>query len=534
VATAPCRAEAPAAAAAVPLTNVRAAARLADAGLRAAFDRVLCSGRYTLNATAGACCEVAAFEAEWAAFCGAAHCTAVGSGAAALQLMLLAAGIGPSDEGGWAAGRLCTHQQGCSQSNARPTGGAPQAGVLPAGTSPRLLCCKPLDLQAAVRKAAQRGPPAPPRRRQQPLRSTALISLWDPSDSPTVIVASNSYPATVFAIIHVGACAVLVEPDPATRNLSATGAAAAFTPRTRAVLATDMYGAPIDYAGLSKVAHARGAWLFTDASHAHGAESGGRPAGGLADAAAYSFYPTKNLGAIGEAGAVVTNCAAFAARARALRDYGRAPAGETLPPAPSPPRPRAQQPQQLPQQALQPQHQPHFQHQPPQFQAVGFNERMDPLQAAFLCAKLPHLPAQLAARRRIAARYLDALRGLPWLVLPQVAADTAPAWHLFVVECDTSARRDAMRTHLAARGVEAAVHYPTPPHLTPALRGHPLVRAAGADSGRGGGGATVFCLPVAEGLAGRVLSLPVCPSLSKGQVGRVIDAVLDFGGRSKL
>jgi dTDP-4-amino-4,6-dideoxygalactose transaminase len=209
--------------------------------------------------------------------------------------------------------------------------------------------------------------------------------------------------------------------------------------------------------GVPQTIPASGAPVVEDCAQAHGARLGGDRCGTLGHAGAWSFYPTKNLGALGDAGAVTTNDAGVAERARELADYAN---------------------------------------------RDGVNSRLDPLQAAFLRVKLRRLDGWNERRREIAAQYLDRLRGLPGLSLPEVPPVPKPVWHQFVVR---HARRDGLRKFLAERGIETMVHYPRPPH-----------RVLGYD----------FDLPGADALAATVLSLPVGPHLSDRDVGRVIEATI--------
>ncbi|KAI9015615.1 glutamine--scyllo-inositol transaminase [Hyaloraphidium curvatum] len=291
-----------------------------------------------------------------------------------------------------------------------------------------------------------------------------------------VIVAANTYIATVLAVSRVGATPVFVEPDPATRNLDPAAAERAITPKTRAILSVDLYGHPAPYPELASLAARRNLLFFSDAAQSHGARVRGRPIASWCHAAAFSFYPSKNLGALGEAGAVVTSDPQLAEKIAALRNYGS----------------RSRYVHDL----------------------VGSNERMDPLQAAFLMDKLPHLDALNARRREVARKYLDLLRGTPGLGLPPDPGpgDAEPSWHLFAA---THPRRDALIAHLAGRGIDALVHYPVPPHLSGAYAGMGLGRGA---------------FPAAEKLADEVVSLPCCPFMDDGMVGRVVEAVREFAG----
>ena len=280
-----------------------------------------------------------------------------------------------------------------------------------------------------------------------------------------VIVASNSYIATLLAVTMAGATPVLVEPDALTHNLDPALVEAAITPRTRVILPTHLYGQPVDLDPLLALAIRHGLKLLEDAAQAHGSSYRERPIGAHGHAVAWSFYPSKNLGALGDGGAVTTNDPMLADRIRTLGNYGS--------------------------------------HVRYVNEIRGFNSRLDPLQAAVLSAKLPLLEEWNERRARIAARYLDELGGCD-LELPVVPEWAAPAWHLFVVQSDD---RDALQRRLADAGVQTLIHYPIPPHRQQAY----------ADLGHGPGS-----FPVAERLAARVLSLPIGPHLTISQVDQVI------------
>lgn len=283
-----------------------------------------------------------------------------------------------------------------------------------------------------------------------------------------VLVPSNTYIATWLAVTHVGATPVPVEPDLATSNLDPAGLAAARTPRTRAILPVHLYGQPCRMPEILAFAARHGLAVVEDNAQAQGATFEGQRTGSFGTANATSFYPTKNLGALGDAGAVTTNDAALAEQVRRLRSYG----------------------------ATRKNH-----HELP-----GYNSRLDELQAAVLRVKLRYLPTWTAQRRQIAAWYQAHLAGIPGLRLPAVAAGAAPVWHLYVVH---TARRDALQQHLAARGIETLVHYPVPPHLQPAYA--PLGHVAGS-------------LPIAEALAATCLSLPLWPGMTESMVATVAQA----------
>lgn len=284
-----------------------------------------------------------------------------------------------------------------------------------------------------------------------------------------VLVPSNTYIATWLAVSHVGATPVPVEPDPATSNLDPAQLAAAITPRTRAVVPVHIYGQPCCMTEIMAFAQQYGLLVVEDNAQAHGATWAGQPTGSFGHANATSFYPTKNLGALGDAGAITTANAALAARLRQLRSYGAERKNE--------------------------------------HETLGYNSRLDELQAAVLRVKLTHLPAWTAQRRQLAAWYGEYLAAVPGLRLPAVAAGAEPVWHLYVVHTE---RRDALRAHLAAAGIETLVHYPVPPHLQPAYAG--LGMAAGS-------------LPVAEKLAATCLSLPLWPGMTEEMIATVSCAI---------
>lgn len=282
-----------------------------------------------------------------------------------------------------------------------------------------------------------------------------------------VIVPAFTFVATAFAVSLVGAKPVFADVDAQTCNLDPASVAAAVTPRTRAVIAVHLYGVPAPMEPLAALTRSRGLLLLEDCAQAHGARYHGRPTGGLADGGAHSFYPTKNLGALGDAGAITTQDAALAERLRQLRSYGQ--------------REKYVHP------------------------TLGRNSRLDPLQAALLNVKLGHLDSFNLRRAEIAETYRRRLAGLG-LGMQQVPPECSSAHHLFVV---WHPRRDALRTALEARGVETLVHYPVPVHHQ-APYGHPTANPA---------------LAVAERLSSQVLSLPLYPEMNDLDVAGVVDGV---------
>lgn len=357
----------------VPFLDVRAGYEELREEIDEAVARVLNSGRYILGE------EVEAFEAQFAAFCGAGHCIGTGNGLDALHLALLAVGVEPGDE---------------------------------------------------------------------------------------VIVPSNTFIATWLAVSYAGAVPVPVEPDKATHNLDPNLVEAAISPRTRAILPTHLYGQPADLDPLLDIARRHGLKLVEDAAQAHGAEYKGRRVGSHGDAIAWSFYPGKNLGALGDGGAVTTNDPEIAARVRLLGNYGSSRK---------------------------------YVHD-----LRGFNSRLDPLQAAVLAVKLRHLKDWNRRRAERAQVYSTALAELGPPTVPDWAQ---PSWHLYVIQSDD---RDRLVERLRDDGIETLIHYPIPPHRQQAYSG----------------GVTDPTLPIADRLASRILSLPMGPHLMLEQTEWVADRVL--------
>jgi dTDP-4-amino-4,6-dideoxygalactose transaminase len=330
--------------------------------------------------------ELADFEREFAAWCGAAHAVGVNSGTDALVLALRALELGPEDE---------------------------------------------------------------------------------------VVTCGHTFFATVAAILLAGARPVLVDPDSDSLLLSAAGLRAALSPRTRAVIPVHLYGrlAPMDE--LLEVAREAGLHVVEDAAQAHGArDARGRRAGSFG-VGAFSFHPSKNLGAFGDGGAVTTSDAALAARLSVLRNLGKRSKHEVA--------------------------------------ELSGNSKLDVLQAALLRVKLRHADAWNARRRALAARYRAALAGVPDLRLPDDPGGEAHVWHLFVVR---SPQRDALREHLRRRGINAGLHYPIPPHRQPL---GPMRLVGGA-------------LPLTEELARTVLTLPLSHELTEDEIDLVCEEVLAFHG----
>jgi dTDP-4-amino-4,6-dideoxygalactose transaminase len=298
---------------------------------------------------------------------------------------------------------------------------------------------------------------------------TLVLRAWGLGAGDEVIVPSNTYIATWLAASHVGATPVAVEPVEATYNLDPQRLEDAITPRTRAILPVHLYGQPADMGPIVEIARRRGLRVLEDCAQSQGARYRGKRAGSLADAAGFSFYPGKNLGAFGDAGAVTTDDDALARTLRTLRNYGSEVKYHN--------------------------------------EVQGFNSRLDELQAALLRPRLAALDAWNARRQRIARQYLGAFADTG-LRLPGEADGCESVWHLFVVR---SRNRDALQQALAARGVGTMVHYPVPPHLQPAYAQLGLARGA---------------YPLSEAIHAEVLSLPMGPHLGEAEVQHVIESVI--------
>lgn len=295
----------------------------------------------------------------------------------------------------------------------------------------------------------------------------ALLALEvGPGDE--VIVPSNTYIATWLSVSQCGATPVPVEPDEATYNIDPARIEAAITPRTKVILPVHLYGQPANLDPILAIARKHELRVLEDAAQAHGARYKGQRIGAHGDVVAWSFYPGKNLGAIGDGGAVTTNDPAIADRIRVLRNYGS----------------RVKYVNEVP----------------------GFNSRLDPIQAAVLRVKLMVLDEWNERRKAIASRYLQGLVGTN-LVLPYVPDWADAVWHLFVVR---HPQRDEFVQALTRRHVGTLIHYPIPPHLQGAYA------AMGYKSG---------ALPIAETLANEVVSLPIGPQLPLVSVKAICQAV---------
>jgi dTDP-4-amino-4,6-dideoxygalactose transaminase len=366
----------------VPFLDLRSTHESLREKIVSGLDRIIDSGAFVNGP------DVTAFEEEWAAYCGSAHCVGVASGLDALRLSLLACGAGPGDE---------------------------------------------------------------------------------------VVVPAMTFVATAEAVTQTGATPVLVDIGPdATIDVHAV--AAAVGTRTRAIVPVHLYGQLADMSAISTLATARGLAVVEDACQAHAATRDGLRAGAVGRAGCFSFYPGKNLGAMGDAGAVTTTDDALARRVRALREHGQTAK---------------------------------YRHE-----VEGFTARLDTFQALVLRHKLPHLDGWTEQRRLAAAFYAERLSGVGDLGLPHVAGGSQPVWHLFTV---TTADPTALAAHLAEAGIATGRHYPDPVHLTPAFA------RLGYQAGS---------FPVAERLARTTLSLPLYPGLEEHQLEHVVSCVRAyFDGR---
>ena len=290
-----------------------------------------------------------------------------------------------------------------------------------------------------------------------------------------VVTVANTFIATGEAILLAGARPVFVDVEPLTHTMDPAKVEAAITPRTKVVLPVHLYGHPADTTAIGEVARRHGLPVLEDAAQAHGAEWRGRRAGALGHAACFSFYPTKNLGAFGDAGMVLSSDEGFVARVRQVANHG---AGT---------------------------------HRYDNV-VLGTNSRLDTLQAAILRVKLRHLERWNAERAERAAAYSKALQGAPGVVTPHEREGARSAWHLYTVRVP---ERDALADHLKSRGIGTAIHYPRPIHLQASMA------SAGGQPGD---------LPVSEQLSREVLCLPLFPELPLEDVARVAGEVRAFVG----
>lgn len=284
-----------------------------------------------------------------------------------------------------------------------------------------------------------------------------------------VIVPSNTYIASALAVTHVGATPIFVEPREDTFNIDPNKIESAINVRTKAILPVHLYGQSCEMAAIMNIAKKHDLRVVEDNAQSHGARFNGRLTGSWGDLSGTSFYPGKNLGALGDGGAVTTKSEVLARKVRTLRNYGSTRKYYN--------------------------------------EVIGFNKRLDELQAAFLSVKLPHMDKWTAQRQSLAAQYLTDLEGVGDLILPYTHPMATHVYHLFVVRTD---KRDELQQHLNAEGIGTLIHYPIPPHLQKAYEslGH----------GRGD-------FPIAERMAASCLSLPMYPGLTHQQVDEVVAVI---------
>lgn len=304
------------------------------------------------------------------------------------------------------------------------------------------------------------------------LRLSLLAMDVGPGDE--VLVPSNTYIATWLAVSQCGATPVPVEPLEATYNMDPGRIEALITGRTKAIIPVHLYGQPADMDPILAVARRHDLWVLEDAAQAHGARYKGKRIGGHGDAVAWSFYPSKNLGALGDAGAVTTNEPGLNDRIRLLRNYGA----------------RTKYVNEI----------------------QGFNSRLDPVQAAALRVKLKYLDEWNARRAQIAGRYIAAFKGLP-ITVPHVPEWAKPVWHLFVIR---HKERDMIAKRLRDAGIDTLIHYPIPPHRQAAYQ---CLKPASPS------------LPISEAIHAEVLSLPMDPMMSADHVDAVVNAVVSVFDR---
>lgn len=298
-----------------------------------------------------------------------------------------------------------------------------------------------------------------------------VLRAWGIGAGDEVIVPSNTYIATWLAVSYAGATPIPVEPDWHTCNIDPTAIEAAVTPRTKAIMPVHLYGQCADMDPINEIARRHNLKVLEDAAQAHGACYLGSRAGSLGDAAGFSFYPGKNLGALGDGGAITTNDEQLAHRVRVLRNYGSQVKYQNL--------------------------------------CKGYNTRLDELQASFLRVKLPELDADNMKRREIANFYTKHLKGLP-LALPASKPELDAVHHLYVIR---TPQRDSLMTALQQAGIGTMIHYPIPPHLQSAYKELHLPHGS---------------LPVAERIHNEVLSLPISPVMSLADAEYAVNHVHKF------
>jgi len=301
-----------------------------------------------------------------------------------------------------------------------------------------------------------------------------ILKAYQIGQGDEVIVPGNTFIATWLAVSYVGATPIGVDPLVDTFNIDPHLIEQAITPRTKAIIAVHLYGRPADMHAIQAIANKHQLKVIEDAAQAHGACLHGKKAGGLGDAAGFSFYPGKNLGALGDGGAITTNDDVLAEKLRALRNYGSSVRYEHT--------------------------------------FAGINSRLDEVQSAILRVKLKHLDSENHARAIIAKRYITEIHN-PLCELPKTNDDHDSAWHLFVIQ---TSHRAALVEKLTHDGIQTLIHYPKPCHLQDAYRELNIRLNMRAQ------------LPISEELAGRILSIPIDPSMSELEINQVIRSINQF------
>ena len=297
------------------------------------------------------------------------------------------------------------------------------------------------------------------------------LKALDIGEGDEVIVPSNTYIATALAVTYVGATLVFVEPDIRTFNINPALIEAAITSKTKAIMPVHLYGQACDMDPIMEVARKYGLKVVEDCAQAHGASYKGQKVGTFGDTAGFSFYPGKNLGALGDAGAVVTNDEELAGKIRALGNYGSDYKYHHI--------------------------------------LKGNNSRLDELQAAFLAAKLPHLERMNVERRRVAHVYTEGIKN-PKVITPYVHSNCIPVWHIYGIRC---ADRDALEKHLNEKGIGTNKHYPIPMHLQECYKDLNIPQGA---------------LPIAEEISATELSIPMYYGMTDEEIWYVIDTINEF------
>jgi dTDP-4-amino-4,6-dideoxygalactose transaminase len=298
------------------------------------------------------------------------------------------------------------------------------------------------------------------------------LKVLDIKEGDEVIVPSNTYIATLLAVSYTGAKPVLVEPDTATFNINPDNIKKAITAKTKAIIPVHLYGQACNMSAICEIAESYGLSVVEDNAQAHGASWNGKRTSSWGHINATSFYPGKNLGALGDAGALTTNIESFAQKVRLLRNYGS--------------------------------QQKYYN------EVIGFNNRLDECQAAVLNVKLKYIKSWTNERQQIAKQYSELLNGIGDLILPQTAVGATHVYHLYVVR---TSHRDALQAYLTSQGIGTLIHYPVPPHLQIAYKDLGYMKGS---------------LPIAEDMANTCISLPLWPGMSKEQVEIVCDAIISF------